>query len=138
MGLAFLLAAASARAAESVPAAASSTETDPSQRYKNEGPVVDNAASFIGVMTVLPAAAVGALFCPVKLAGEKISPGAAYQKRYKACVAAGANGGAQVFYTIGGFPFLVLKRVFWDAPRRVLIKARKPKRTPPISAAPAR
>lgn len=138
LALAILAAAAPARAAEPAPTAASSTEADPSQRYKNDGPIVDNAASFIGVMTVLPAAAVGALFCPVKLAGEKISPGADYQKRYKNCVAAGASGGAQVFYTIGGFPFLVLKRVFWDAPRRALIDARKPKKAAPSSAAPAR
>lgn len=138
LGLAFLLVAASARAAVPVVASSTETETDPSQRYKNEGPVVDNAASFIGVMTVLPAAAVGALFCPVKLAGEKASPGADYRRRYKDCVAAGTNGGSQVFYTIGGFPFLVLKRVFWDAPRRALIKVRKPKKTPSGSAAPAR
>ncbi|NNN05744.1 MAG: hypothetical protein HKL90_07570 [Elusimicrobia bacterium] len=142
MALACLLAAAPVRALADAPTAASSTETetetDPSQRYKNEGPVVDNAASFIGVMTVLPAAAVGALFCPVKLAGQKVSPGADYRRRYKDCVAAGANGGSQIFYTVGGFPFLVLKRVFWDAPHRVLIKIRKPKKTPPISAAPAR
>ncbi len=101
------------------PIIAASSSTDEASRYKTEGPFVDNAASFIGVITVIPSAVVGALACPVKLASDKSDPSRTYRKKYRACVASGAAKGSQLFYTVGGYPFLLLKRAFWDAPRRV-------------------
>jgi hypothetical protein len=117
-------------------AVSASSTTDSAARYKSEGPVVDNAASFIGVMTVIPSAVVGAVACPVVLAGDKAAPGSTYQQRYKDCVQAGASKGSQLFYTVGGYPFMVLKRVFWDMPIRAFSSSGAPKKTEP--AAPGR
>jgi hypothetical protein len=113
-------------------AVSASSTTDAAARYKSEGPVVDNAASFIGVMTVIPSAVVGAVACPVVLAGNKAAPSGTYQQRYKDCVSAGASKGSQLFYTVGGYPFMVLKRVFWDMPIRVFSSSDAPKKTKPV------
>jgi len=124
-------AAAVSALAQAQPAVAASTAApvDKSQMYNREGPVVKNAASFIGVISVIPAAVVGAVACPVKLVAGK--PGdKTYQQRYKDCVAAGTASGTQIAYEVGGFPFLVLKRVFWDIPRRALARASGPKKSP--------
>ena len=133
LGLAAFLAAPSVRAASdaAAPAVAASTSTDPATRYQSEGTVVHSAASFIGVMTVIPAAVVGAVACPVKLASGKTQGDKTYQQRYKDCVAAGTASGSQFFYTVGGYPFLMLKRVFWDAPRRALQGSAAPKKEKP-------
>ena len=130
VGLAVLFAARGLAAAEDAahpgapPAGAAlgvaaASSTDEASRYKTEGPIVDNAASFIGVITVIPSAVIGALACPVKLASDKTDVTRTYGQKYRACVASGTAKGSQLFYTVGGYPFLLLKRAFWDAPRRV-------------------
>lgn len=136
LGLAIFVAAPAARAAAdgAAPAVSSTTTTDPATRYQSEGQVVHGAASFIGVMTVIPAAVVGAVACPVKLASGKAPADKTYQQRYKDCVAAGTASGSQFFYTVGGYPFLLLKRVFWDAPRRALRGSVAPKKDKPADS----
>ncbi len=126
--------ASTADAAPAFAAAAvsASTTTDAAARYKTEGPVVDNAASFIGVMTVIPSAVVGAVACPVVLAGDKVAPGSTYQQRYSDCVSAGAAKGSQLFYTVGGYPFMMLKRVFWDLPIRAFSGSDAPRKSKPV------
>jgi hypothetical protein len=133
LAAALALGASAARASDAAPAAAAlavsaSSTTDKSQLYSQEGPIVNNAASFIGVITVIPAAVIGAVACPVAMSGTK-SGDKTYQQRYKDCVAAGTASGTQYAYRIGGFPFLMLKRAFWDYPRRAFQRAAGPKKS---------
>lgn len=106
-----------------------------SEMYKEDGPVVNNVASFIGLITVLPATAVTALVCPAKMAATK-SSGAPepYKNRYQACISSGVSKSSALLYEAGGFPLFMLKKVFWDAPKRLFSRApKKPAAAPPGS-----
>jgi len=109
-------------------AVSASTMSDAGARYQKDGPVVDTAAGLIGMISVIPSAVVGAVACPAVLAGDKAPSGGTYPQRYKDCVSMGASKGSELFYTVGGYPFMVLKRVFWDFPVRLFSNSDAPKK----------
>ena len=89
--------------------------------YVDEGPVVEAPAVTAGLALGIPAGLIGAVVCsPVAVARAVTQSPDRLWTTTKQCAIAGGTFPGLVGYTIAGFPFYLLKKAFWDFPKRMI------------------